>query len=212
MVSYSGDAYMLRYRRHNAGAIICVYLTGLLCQACQPSDPATDQTARAPQNAISDSLFGIVTARNDTVCLSAMSEAAVGSATILVMIPSEQRAIPAVPVGKLAACPGEVMSQGAAFFQLNAPDFQPTNLGIAVLAPGASVSSVAHTDINRDGVAENYRACSSVEGIHLTVWAGEPLRGKRLWHYYHYVGYDMEPTCVEADYADQFCITSNSCY
>jgi hypothetical protein len=43
------------------------------------------------------------------------------------------------------------------------------------------------------------RACRSMEGIHLTLWAGEPLKAPRLWHFYHYVGYDMVPDCLPAD-------------
>ena len=55
------------------------------------------------------------------------------------------------------------------------------------------------TDIDRDGTPESYRECTSAEGVHLTVWTGEPLRGTRIWHHYYYLGYDVEPTCTEAD-------------
>jgi hypothetical protein len=43
------------------------------------------------------------------------------------------------------------------------------------------------------------RGCTSSEGLHLTLWAGEPLRTERLWHAYFYLGYDVEPTCQPAD-------------
>ena len=43
------------------------------------------------------------------------------------------------------------------------------------------------------------RSCTSIEGLHLTLWAGEPLKGPRLWHLYYYVGYDMQPSCTPQD-------------
>jgi hypothetical protein len=43
------------------------------------------------------------------------------------------------------------------------------------------------------------RSCASIEGLHLTVWSGVPLKSKRLWHEYYYVGYDLEPSCKDQD-------------
>ena len=36
-------------------------------------------------------------------------------------------------------------------------------------------------DLDGDGVLETFRACTTREGVHLTVWSGEPLKGKRVW-------------------------------
>jgi hypothetical protein len=55
------------------------------------------------------------------------------------------------------------------------------------------------TDLDNDRVAEHFRVCASMEGPHLTVWSGRPLEGKRQWHRYFYLGYDLEPNCVEGD-------------
>jgi hypothetical protein len=54
-------------------------------------------------------------------------------------------------------------------------------------------------DINEDGQPEYFRYCASSDGIHLTVWSGKPLRGKRKWHQYYYLGYDVEPNCTPAE-------------
>jgi hypothetical protein len=43
------------------------------------------------------------------------------------------------------------------------------------------------------------RSCTSREGVHLTVWAGTPLKSQRLWHQYYYLGYDVEPSCDDRD-------------
>jgi hypothetical protein len=54
-------------------------------------------------------------------------------------------------------------------------------------------------DLDNDRVAEHFRVCTSMEGLHLTVWSGRPLKGKRQWHRYFYLGYDVEPNCTEAE-------------
>jgi hypothetical protein len=51
-------------------------------------------------------------------------------------------------------------------------------------------------DINKNGQPEFFRFCASSDGLHLTVWSGKPLRGKRKWHQYYYLGYDVEPNCT----------------
>ena len=48
----------------------------------------------------------------------------------------------------------------------------------------------------------SFRSCTSMEGMHFTIWRGEPLTGKRLWHDYYYLGYDTEPTCKDVDFKD----------
>ena len=46
------------------------------------------------------------------------------------------------------------------------------------------------------------RSCTSHEGVHLTVWAGSPLKSPRVWHQYYYLGFDVEPSCGEQDAGD----------
>jgi len=80
------------------------------------------------------------------------------------------------------------------------------------LANGISVSGsegvpkllgdTVEMDIDGDGKAERFRICTSMEGLHLTVWTGKPLKGKRRWHQYLSLGYDVDPNCKEQDYAE----------
>ena len=58
-------------------------------------------------------------------------------------------------------------------------------------------------DIDGDGKPESFRSCASTEGLHLTVWSGKPLEGKRRWHQYYYLGYDVEADCTAKDVGDQ---------
>jgi hypothetical protein len=72
-------------------------------------------------------------------------------------------------------------------------------IGIADVAPEL-VSSGASLDFDGNGTPEGFRSCASGEGLHLTVWYGEPLATARLWHGYFYLGYDTESDCASQDY------------
>ena len=71
------------------------------------------------------------------------------------------------------------------------------------LASFAGTLTVAETgvtgDLDGDGRPESFRSCTSSEGVHLTVWKGKPLKGRRKWHYYYYLGYDVDSTCMKRD-------------
>ncbi len=55
-------------------------------------------------------------------------------------------------------------------------------------------------DLDGDGITEEFRACTSHEGLHMSIWTGEPLEGERRWRRYYYLGYDVEPSCEDRDF------------
>jgi len=61
-------------------------------------------------------------------------------------------------------------------------------------------TGISHIDINRDGVDDDFRVCTSHEGLHLTIWPGKALKGTRRFHRYFPLHYDVEPSCTDADY------------
>lgn len=72
----------------------------------------------------------------------------------------------------------------------------------AVALPFRAFFRAGHTAaarLSEEGHVLNFRICASGEGLHLTAWDGKPLTGKRVWHCYYYLGYDMIPSCVEGD-------------
>ena len=77
----------------------------------------------------------------------------------------------------------------------NAPAFAIANFGGV---PRVSDSGIT-ADLDGDGQAESFRACTSTEGVHLTIWTGKPPEGRRRWHFYHYLGYDVSPNCTEGE-------------
>jgi hypothetical protein len=54
-------------------------------------------------------------------------------------------------------------------------------------------------DLDGDGRTDAFHSCTSAEGVHLTMWDGAPPAGRREWHRYVYLGYDLDPTCTEPE-------------
>ncbi|HET7040169.1 MAG TPA: hypothetical protein VFH97_09790 [Gemmatimonadales bacterium] len=105
-----------------------------------------------------------------------------------------------------APCPREVPGTADVLYTgvTHDPDrLPPGSVVVAVVASRqpllAGAQGVAG-DLDGDGVLEYFRQCASNEGVHFTVWSGTPLRGERRWHRYFYLGYDVEPSCTEAEY------------
>ena len=89
--------------------------------------------------------------------------------------------------------------QGTGFVKQAA---QPPAIGIVGLSrPLRLQRRQATADLDGDGRMEYFRTCTSNEGIHLTVWSGKPLIGKRRRHFYYYLGYDVVPSCKKKDYS-----------
>lgn len=61
---------------------------------------------------------------------------------------------------------------------------------IAVVGSSAAFSAGANNSVaanlDQDNKTESFRACSATDGIHVTVWSGNPLDGTVLWHGYYY--------------------------
>ena len=92
--------------------------------------------------------------------------------------------------------------QGVSFYSFRAGD-EPMAPFIGVVRFDGDVKAdngIVRADLNGDGVPESFRSCTSRQGVHLSVWEGEPLRSQRLWHEYIQRGFDGEPTCRYQDY------------
>jgi hypothetical protein len=83
--------------------------------------------------------------------------------------------------------------------------------GIAV-APGllrARGEGEVLGDLDGDGVEESLRTCTSMEGLHFTIWTGTSVSGMRRWHRYFPLHYDVEPSCTERETLDPGAERSN---
>jgi hypothetical protein len=86
--------------------------------------------------------------------------------------------------------PAERLHPGATFIAVVGSATAKTTDGVVELAMTSSPQQ-----------AVRFRVCTSIEGLHLTAWAGQPLKSKRIWHEYVYLGYDVEPSCSEDDFS-----------
>jgi hypothetical protein len=85
-------------------------------------------------------------------------------------------------------------------FTVGKEHFDPSIAVVGAAGDFKVVKGKVRADLNGDGTSESFRSCTSTEGLHLTVWAEEALKSKRLWHEYYYLGYDVVPSCKPADY------------
>lgn len=101
---------------------------------------------------------------------------------------------------------GEIDTEQTSYYSLKLSDENDkseVDIGIAVISPAKNAhldGKKAGLDINADGKIEFFRTCTSSEGLHLTVWTGKPLKGKRIWQSYYYLHFDTEPTCDDKDW------------
>ncbi len=151
-------------------------------------------------------VWGVASAADGSACARFAGPVRVGAPVSLVFPHSPQRVARAT-VGPSLGAPCRALANAdlSGPFQsiLEAGDpFEPSELAIAV-AGGLRTSVEGEQAIarSRNGSARySFRTCTSNEGVHLTVWAGEPLANARVWHEYVYLGYDVEPSCVPRDY------------
>jgi len=94
--------------------------------------------------------------------------------------------------------------QSDAAYDLNAGKLESAKIYIAIVGKHATLQRVRGTVEGKLDSRGNvtFRACSSIEGLHVSVWTGSVINGKKIWHRYYYLGYDVEPTCKDADFKD----------
>jgi hypothetical protein len=129
-----------------------------------------------------------------------------GRAISLIVLDNPQRVVRARITGKLkSSCAAlrEATVQGTLYgLNFRSGLLEPGEFAIAL--PESWKVSVRNGKVigsqNGQDAILRFRACATAEGLHLTVWENQPLVGRRLWHQYVYLGYDLEPTCKAVDY------------
>jgi hypothetical protein len=88
-------------------------------------------------------------------------------------------------------------------YRLDANNLDNEKIYIAVVAQPNSLR-MGNSQISvRFGNRElNFRACTSMEGVHFSAWSGTPPKEKMVWRRYFYLGYDVEPTCAEREFEE----------
>ena len=150
--------------------------------------------------------FGIATLSATAACLASPgSPLAEGTAVTLVTPEKPQRIYRVRVQRRVSACATLAgAGVGGPYYQVaGAPAGGDRLVAVAILGTvqAAVANDVAEVTFGAAGERLTVRSCSSHEGIHLTAWRGKPLEGRRLWHAYWYLGYDVEPSCTEEEVA-----------
>lgn len=148
------------------------------------------------------------------LCLNILNAGLAGGSRVSVVVPGRpQSVIRAVVLRKLGRNCSRTsdVDPAASFYSLRplaggvkaaelAGPLPPSIAVVASARPIRVVRGTASADLDGDGRREYFRRCTSNEGFHLTVWSGRPLAGRRRWHAYYYLEYDVVPSCDERDF------------
>jgi hypothetical protein len=175
---------------------ILLILAALIAAACSKTSrntatgTATASVSTAPANYTPR--IGIAVATNSRTCI-AIQNGNLTAGTVITLIS------PIAPVSSTQATVSGVSQEACPVTQnvdttvsnytvTPQTPLQKLTPMIAVLgAPPVNVNNnVPQADLDQNGQAEAFRACSANNGIHLTVWKGAPLQGTLLWHGYYY--------------------------
>jgi hypothetical protein len=157
--------------------------------------------------------FGVVASEGGAACLAMAGPPVAAGEHVVVVTPDvPQRLFPA-QVEEPVGAPGKGACAALQRALVDGPYYriagfpprggQPGPIAVAILGEAQVALSTAagRLTYGRGNGPISLRSCSSREGIHLTAWAGTPLQGRRLWHAYWYLGYDVEPSCTKGDSA-----------
>ena len=162
--------------------------------AAKPGDPPAAQPR-----------IGVAASKSGQVCV-AMPGAPLVAGTIVTLInPNRPQSVKVVTIDGVAECAalaGALIS--GPYYSVQPFDSEPA---VWIAVPGKPASrrispGVVAVMLSAAQIEAQFRACTSTEGLHLTVWSGDPLQSRRLWHQYFYLGYDVEPSCKDGDGGD----------
>jgi len=146
--------------------------------------------------------IGIAVRNANETCLSIPGKLQAGAVVRLIDATEPQAASTARTGAPVNQCgnPGP----GERHYQLLGvrPPLRPSAPVIAIAGfsgPLIRRGRIITADLDHDGIPEYFRACTSAEGVHFTIWSGAPLAGRRRFHRYYYLGYDTEPNCTTAE-------------
>jgi hypothetical protein len=144
---------------------------------------------------------GIVFSTSTLSCLSIRNGSLSAGSPLQVIDPSTQRVVSATVAAASDACiePGAPSEHGYSMSIKGNVRSPFVGIGLVGDVGVRSSGGVLSADIEGDRHEDFFRLCTSQEGVHLTIWSEAALTGRRRWHRYHPLGYDVEPTCTPAE-------------
>ena len=166
---------------------------------------AAQRAAAKADDSSAEPRIGVAASRRDQACVAMPGSPLVAGSIVTLIQPSRPQSVRTVTVDGVAECPALAEALIAGPYYSIRPFASDPTVWIAIAGkPGTREISPGVVAVRlRAAQAEaQVRSCTSNEGLHVTVWAGAPLRSRRLWHQYVYLGYDVEPSCEERDVSD----------
>jgi hypothetical protein len=162
--------------------------------------------AQSPPSSFSfDNDVGVLLRKGGQTCVELRDTAAAGQAVAFVAASMPQTVGRAQLNAKAPACAALFQDTtgfsyyGATIAGGTLDEGLPAVVLARVAKPLTVADSTVALDMDGDGRIDTIRSCTSSEGVHLTVWDGAPPAGRREWHRYVYLGYDLEPTCTDPE-------------
>lgn len=151
--------------------------------------------------------FGVVTSQNGVLCASFGDKPpAIGSSISIIETQSPQYFFKGSLSTAHESCEAleKANVAGPYFTVTSVKKIASPFIGVAVVTK--NVLAVVNNEVvlasPKSKEKMRFRGCTSSEGLHLSSWLGEPLKGKQTWHQYFYLGYDVEPSCENSDFKE----------
>jgi len=186
--------------------VFVVILTS--CGGQKPGATGNASTSLGPAPAAYTPRVGLGVMTGSRTCIAiANANLPIGSAVTLISPIAPQTFNQAeIGVPSAAACPiSKDVNTAVSNYDVHIP--AGTSLPkltplVAVVGTAAQFSTTTsnnvQADLDQNGKTEFFRACSADDGIHVTVWSGNPLDGTLLWHglYYEPSNPGIGPACT----------------
>jgi hypothetical protein len=183
------------------------------CTSRKPAETASTETAgTSAAPATYTPRIGITVSTNGRTCVAIHNANVAPSTPVTLVSPMPPQTFIQTEItgSSQSACPvtkevdTTVSNYDVRVSQGSVPKLTPL---IAVLGASAPFSMAPNNsvqaDLDQDGKMKSFRACSASNGIHLTVWSGNPLEGTLLWHGYYYEASNpgLGPSCTAREMA-----------
>ena len=146
--------------------------------------------------------YGVVLQDTSGVDCLVMAGPVVAKGTpVLVVLQQPQGVLKGVVGSPREVSCGESALLAGTSYEISVAGLENHDPAVAVIAPGATGNVGGGMVLVRTpGVRTplSFATCTSNEGLHLTAWRG----GRRVWHAYYYLGFDVEPSCTEKEARD----------
>jgi len=188
--------------------LLLVFIAGCDAETRDAGAPPADSAAAESAEFRFESNVGVMTVDSTGAgCLVTRGAIGAGTPLLLITATDTQNVLRAeVGPARASLCPSEVETSSENLYRASVAPAASLETGMLYFgvrdsgAPWQLRDGRVEIDLDRDGTGERFRDCTSAEGLHLTVWSGTGAGESRRWHWYVYLGYDVEPSCTDADF------------